>query len=749
MPITRPGFTRPLPRPLSARRGRALRAPGSAGSALAQLLGAWNFTAQVYISFDGPNVPLPTWLEVTEFVEIETSTISINHGRQDGLSDVSVGTCALTVDNTDGRWTPSNANGAWFGLIRKGCWLRIDLLPLSGVASRRFTGFITALPTGWQGLYSTAQVRASDRFLLLGRAPALSAMTSAEVIYDSSTGVPQATAAAPGVVAHYPLSEAMAGTGFALAFGDVSGNLNAPLHPIPWGVNATYANYLNYVKTQGATGPGFDGQSCVSFTPAALNAGAILTTTVPDWSNYEPGGNDYGVIELWLQTTFVNTTQPFASLWDPAAAVALVFAIDGATGYLQVGTAATTAASGYTNASFGVMSPGNVINGAAVQAGVVLNDGNWHYISIATLPVLFGPSPPFLVINIDGKTVWIGTGTTNVSLFMDTLTIGGSIAAVGGPECFTGNIAGVSWILTGTRASNYPAHYLAGYNGFTGESVDRRIARVARYAGIPQPSTMQVPAPGYNPVPIYTPGVSAPWTNLGSCVHLAGPQSIAGRQPLDVMREAARTENMPLFIDRNGNLTIQPCTTRYNTTPAWSVDARDLDPATQFSDDFTYLINQMTVTPNGGATQTINGAAGTASQKKYGLYNQPLATASLNTTEAANVGLAQISANADPAPRVTALVIEAATLAGTPGYGAAWYDAVLATEISTVLTVTNLPPQAPASALSVVVEGYTETIGAGQHVFSYSTSPQVNTSVLQLDSATLGKLDTSSITLGY
>lgn len=707
---------------------------------VAQILGAWNYTGYVYIAFDGPSAASPSWVDVTGFVDLAKSTISITRGRTDGFSDVSVGTCSLTVDNTDGRWTPTNAAGAWYGLIRKGIWLRVDILPPSGTVSTRFVGFVTALPTVWDGLYASTPIQASDRFQKLGQAAALPAMTSAEVLYDTSTG--------PVVAAHYPLSEAQAGSGLQLSFGDISGNASPPLAPTPWG-SATYANYLSYIKPQGVAAPGFDGANCVQFQPASISQGTALVTTVQPWNGYS-GFQSFGVLELWMQTTFVGTTQPFAALWDPSGAVALNFAIDGGTGYLVISQETTSANSAYGAFTDGTMIPGTTQISAIVQTGVVLNDGNWHYVSIAVQVAVGGANHNY-IINIDGKTVWqSGFAIVSLSTQLNTLVIGAGYAVALGvnPQCFTGNIANVSWILTGNRASNYPAHYRAGYDAFNTETADQRIARIARYAGVPEPTSLQVPAPGYNPVPIYN-GTKGAWTNLGSCVHQCGPQSIIGRQPLDVMREAARAEGMPLYVDRNGYLAIQPCTTRYDATSAWSVAASDIDPSTAFTDDFQYLINQVTVTPNGGASQTVNGAPGLASQAKYGVYNNSIQSASVNATEAANLALGSIGANADPVPRINPLVVEAATLATQAGYGNAWYDAVLATDVSTVATVTGLPSQAPASSMSVFIEGYTETIGLGQHTFSFSTSPQTYANAFQLDSATLGILDSPGIVLAY
>ena len=731
MPITRPRRTPPLPRAAAPRvPRRPARLPaGNLQTTLAAQLGTWNFAVKVYLSFDGPNTAIPAWIDVTPYVDI-LAGITITRGRADGMSDVNVSTMTLTADNSDGRWTSTNALGAWFGQIHKGAWLRTDVLPASGVVSHRFTGFITDLPVTWTGQYASAAISASDRTVLLGQKNKLLPMISSEVLFDTATG--------PLTQAHYPLSEGSGTT----SFGDISGNSAPALMPVAWGPGSNTAG----IKASGASAPGFDGASCVSFSPTSLLAGTVLSTTVTAWDDYAgPGGNSWGELAMWIQYTgAAGTTTPFAALWDPVGACAVVFGIDGS-GYLAGGTSATTAASTYSNTGAAFL-PGDAPSGSPVLAGVVLGDGLWHYVSIATLTGTNPGSGFFMIINIDGKTVWDGFYGALASPNMNTLIIGGGFNGTQ-QQCFTGNIAAASWIHA-TSASNYPAQYQAGATGFYGESVDTRIARTARYAGVPQPTTLQVPAPGYNAVPVYQAGSTGPWTNLGACVHQVGTQSIAGRLPLDVMQEAARTENMPVLIDRAGNLAISPCTARYNPATAWTVDGKDIDPSTAVADDFSYTDNQLTVTPNQQASQIIVGPNGAASQAKYGIYPQSLATASLNPTEAANLGLAQIGLTADPPPRLSPFTVEAATLATQAGYGPAWYDAVLASDINSMITVTDLPPQAPAPTVNMFIEGYTETIGAGQHTFAFNTSTAPATSYFTLDDPVLGVLDSTNV-IGY
>lgn len=74
----------------------------------------------------------------------------------------------------------------------------------------------------------------------------------------------------------------------------------------------------------------------------------------------------------------------------------------------------------------------------------------------------------------------------------------------------------------------------------------------------------------------------------------------------------------------------------------------------------------------------------------------------------------------------------------------ATYRALLDVTISDVLTITGLPAQAPTSTATVTVEGYTELITPGQHRWSFDTSPAALDQVWVLDSATYSVLGTST-----
>lgn len=719
-----------------------------------------NFTMRAWIAFDPPSSTAPTWVEITGYVEQE-SPISINPGRADGLSDVNNTTCTLTVDNTDGRFSEANVGGPWYGQIHKGNWLKVEVTPPSGTVSQRFVGFINGLPNQWVGETQKGQITASDRFEKLGAAKKLISSIQHEVLSDPNL------VGSGSIHGYWNLHE---GQG-ALTFGDTSGQgaqhlVAASSGGVAAGVGFTAAN---------ADGPGFDGLRAVSFTPlnpvgGISNTGTYLTAPITSptngtW-NLSTGAYTglYGTLEMWFQLPVSvpgGNYEVLASFNDPATSFGVTIVVSNHKLIVAPGGTNNTNQAGYSIDFF--------------NYPFVVDDGEWHHLitGVAATPNGAGSGWASMVAIVDG--VWARTGVQSNSFAgavtsgnFTQLVIGAGYSSSTGPGVASfgqANIAEVAWywsdLWNATPANGRPpdalTHYQAGTTGFSGESTDVRIARLARYIGLPQQtysltSDSFIKVPGspttLGKVQSYIPATT-PWLNLSPGAHQVGSQSISGRAVLDVMREAARTENMPLYVNRAGYLTLQNSTIRQNTSPAWSVDVHDLDGSTAQANDFAYLTNQMTVTPNSLAEQTVIGAAGSAgqlSQAKYGEYDGSVATASVNPVEAQSLGLGVIQLRADPPPRLAPLAIEAATLALEPGYGSAWYDAVLATDISTAVRVTNAPAALGGGNYDCLVEGWTETIVAGQHLFQFNVST-IPGPTYQLDDALLGRLDTDGTSL--
>ncbi|HVK45078.1 MAG TPA: hypothetical protein VM429_09270, partial [Micropruina sp.] len=71
---------------------------------------------------------------------------------------------------------------------------------------------------------------------------------------------------------------------------------------------------------------------------------------------------------------------------------------------------------------------------------------------------------------------------------------------------------------------------------------------------------------------------------------------------------------------------------------------------------------------------------------------------------------------ADPQPELRQLPVETASLSTTT------YRALLDADISTVITVTGMPAEAPSPTVTAIVEGYTERITEAQHFLDFHTS---------------------------
>jgi hypothetical protein len=746
MPYTKSRITRPLPRPLArVPWRRSVKDVGGAGTTLPALLGPYNFLARVYVAWDPPTTANPAWLEVTGFVQVDPG-IEITRGRPDGESDPQVGTATMTVDNSDGRWSPTNPNGAWFGQIRKGCWLRVDLLPPSGVVSTRFVGFVQQLPVSWAGRYSMVQISASDRFVLLGNAPAYQSAIVHEWLSDP--------VGAQYIAGYWPLHEPAS----AAYASDVSGN--APANQSTLAVGEYAVNPGNGVAFANVGAPGYDGLSTVTFTPigspilgsGARPYGGFLQGTVG------PNGN-VSQITVWVNTTVMN--QPFLSWADGTSNYAFGIGVD-PNGYGL-----------FYQASLSGVTSGVTPEFVGSLGRYPIADGTWHQVSLKLQTAAATASTydeAYVEVSIDGISVFGNlygnnpASTVAPPATLTRLTVGageGFTAWEGyaGLGMFTGSLSDlvIHTLPSSTLNVDFYGPYQAGtamwqspnYAYPVAESCGRRIIRLAQYAGVPV-STMSFVLPNFGTLPAYdvTPGVT-PFINIpAETAHPAGLQQLQGAQPLAAMQTAAHTENMPLFVDRQGRIVLQPSTLRQNPTPAFSINALDLDPSTQWADDFQYLQNQTVITPSGQGSLTVN-TNGTASQALNGLYSDGLDTITINPLESGSLGAAINGAGANPAPRHNPLACEVATLATQPGYGNTWYDAVLAADISSVIQVANWPSQSPGgSSGSYYIEGYTETITAGNHLIAWNTSPAQGPTY-QLDSPTLGLLDTPGITLAY
>ena len=90
-----------------------------------------------------------TWTDVTSFVLYDGGAgVTIDIGYADGADEANATRISLMVNNRDGRWSPYNPAGAWFGQIGIDTPLRVTFNPGSGAITRGIA-FLLDLPLEW------------------------------------------------------------------------------------------------------------------------------------------------------------------------------------------------------------------------------------------------------------------------------------------------------------------------------------------------------------------------------------------------------------------------------------------------------------------------------------------------------------------------------------------------------------------------------------------------------------------------
>jgi hypothetical protein len=312
-------------------------------------------------------------------------------------------------------------------------------------------------------------------------------------------------------------------------------------------------------------------------------------------------------------------------------------------------------------------------------------------------------------------------------IYVDGAAVGGTLLAASTPDVrtmyvggyrsarlFSGQIAHVSLHLaTGSVGSVYAPVYGA-MTGFSGESSDWRVERLAQYAGLDSV------------------------TVLGTTFDPVASQGPAGTSIVARLQEVETTESGKLFAERDYyGLAYQSRDLRYNpslSAETFTISYADVEPGIQLADDDQKLCNQVEASRPGGATQMVSSPASVA---EFGLYEQQLNVLKTSDNSVADAASWLVSRYADPQPELREVPIEAATLGG------AFLD-ILDADISSYFTVYDLPAQSSAPEMRVTVEGYSETIKENSHLIQFQTSASSRDSVWILDDPNYSQLDSTT-----
>lgn len=532
---------------------------------------------------------------------------------------------------------------------------------VGAVVRPRFWGMVNEFPVEWEGLASSVTVSATDLFKRLNRLPALRSMLGMEVLtVDTTTGIFSFPAA------YFPLSEPSEST----SAGSVAGSGIGALVSTPAGAGGS----LEF----GTEGVPETGESCPTFTPTSATVGWYLAgdlgpqmaADTSSWLTH---------IQVWIKTSTAG--RAICGLYDPTLDYQLILALNGS-GVLTVestqdGSALTVA----TTAS------GNLANGA------------WHHI------VYDGGAKR---VYVDGAAVGgalVASSTANIR----TLHVGG----YRGGRLFNGQIAHLSLHLATASVGSVYAVCHDAVTGFSGESADWRVERLARYAGLPSV------------------------TVLGSTHDPIASQGPGGSSVVARLREVESTESGRLYAERDYyGLAYQSRDLRFNPDTVgetFAISYADVEPGLELADDDQKLVNEIEASRPGGATQTVQAAS---SIFAFGTYSQQLNILKTSDNAVTDAAYWKVLRYANPEPELREVPIEAYTLPE--------YLDILDTDISSYFTVYDLPEQAIATELRVTVEGYTETIKEQSHVIQFRTSTSSQDSVWVIGDPVYGVLGVTS-----
>lgn len=135
--------------------------------------------------------------------------VKISRGKPNETSTAQPQTCTLTLNNRDGRFSPKNALGPYFGLIGRNTPLRVSRYQ-NGIKRYRFHGEVTAWPTTWDisgsDVYAPITAAGMLRRIAQGTTPLGSPMFRAYALHTSPTLNP---------VAYWPCEDGSSAVSFA------------------------------------------------------------------------------------------------------------------------------------------------------------------------------------------------------------------------------------------------------------------------------------------------------------------------------------------------------------------------------------------------------------------------------------------------------------------------------------------------------------------------------------------------------
>jgi hypothetical protein len=646
------------------------------------------------VEVDFPNTG--TWTDITAYV---LDIPGVSRGRARAVDQVQPGTMSLTLDNSDGRFTPGRSSSPYYPNVNIARPIRWSVN--TGVQSFLFFGSVDSWTMSWDGgVLGACSVQVTDAF------KALSRRISDGFFVDATLQANIGTTSA--VYALYPLSEPSGATAVAniqstntqppgqvvaskygagtVTFGDQQGFL-------PGGAPS------NTCVTFAHTGTGnTEGMSVVQFAGPAVPTGPVPPASGPwSWS-------------CWFK---ISAAPPdFASLMSARGAPIQDF----------------TVANGAFNSADVVMDSAGKIHFRMTNAFPSIHsvdcvtaasyaDGQWHYVTGS-----LSSDNVTLNLYVDNTSATATAGFAQSLAGCVQFQCGGQLSQWGESKWgLNGSIAFVKLnaaaVLTATSHQILYSYGLFGY--ITNSATGNQINSVAQNFGMNQivsPNRVVADA-----------GVT----------RATKTPDMAGQSFLSILQGYTTTEQGVLYMNVAGGLIFKARTYRVNQAVAFTLDnaAGDVQYDLAFTEDDTLMANDFTTTWSGGTERVQNPTSVAA----YGRYTDNVDTYLTTSLEAVDYSGYRVGQYGTPLPRVSAITID---LLANPG---AWAT-VQNVDIGTRIQLLNLPSEGPAATVDLIVESINWTFTPGLvHQLRMDTSTADITMYMTLDDNTYGLLDNNSL----
>lgn len=208
-----------------------------------------------------------------------------------------------------------------------------------------------------------------------------------------------------------------------------------------------------------------------------------------------------------------------------------------------------------------------------------------------------------------------------------------------------------------------------------------------------------------------------------------------GQTPIDVMRKVEEADGGVLYDGRRGLLTYKDRTVRYNAAAVVTLDVNSGEVEVNYAPklDRSALINKVTATLADGTYSVV--AENTTSSGDYGNASSDLSLATTSQDEAHAAAWWRVNTYSEPAFRAPELGVQIESMS------AARQALLLAASISDKMAVNNLYSQSDATSKSFFIEGYAEIITDSRHRIEFNVSPTTGYDVWVVEDPVYGAPD--------